>query len=208
MLFFLTGDIQTGKTRWLEKTIAILAERGIVSAGVIAPGIWIEDDRFIKLGIDNVLLPQGERITFALREDIAKSKGAYDANAQSASAGLHWAIDEDAIKRVNNHFEELLRDAETPRSKQGELLVVDELGRLELMRGGGLTAAVTLLKQGAGGRFRHGVVIVRDSLLDVAKAQLPQAAWGGFTDIYPNDDSLQKLLSSFSSHEEHEEQTR
>ena len=69
MLFILTGDIQIGKTRWLESTCRKLAADGIPCAGVVAPGVWVPSEHgdangFEKLGIDNLLLPQGERIPF------------------------------------------------------------------------------------------------------------------------------------------------
>lgn len=64
---------------------ASLQAAGTCVAGVVAPGQWVprpegQPDgkhgfdgagRFEKLGIDNVLLPQGERIGFARRRDLA-----------------------------------------------------------------------------------------------------------------------------------------
>ena len=41
MLFLLTGEVQIGKTRWLEGLVADLAERGVPCAGVLAPGQWV-----------------------------------------------------------------------------------------------------------------------------------------------------------------------
>ena len=38
MLFILTGDVQSGKTRWLERLVAELAADGVESRGVLAPG--------------------------------------------------------------------------------------------------------------------------------------------------------------------------
>ena len=40
MLFLLTGDVQIGKTRWLERLAAELAGDGVPVAGVLAPGVW------------------------------------------------------------------------------------------------------------------------------------------------------------------------
>ena len=74
MLFILTGDVQSGKTRWLERLVAELAADGVESRGVLAPGVWrlradgddggprplgSGEGAYEKLGIDNVLLPQG-----------------------------------------------------------------------------------------------------------------------------------------------------
>ncbi|MBR2835130.1 MAG: hypothetical protein IKE43_05430 [Coriobacteriales bacterium] len=112
MLFFLTGEIQTGKTRWLEQLVKLLAEKGVLCEGVIAPGVWreipIEAEktevgvqasvsipagtrtcRYEKLGIDNVLLPGGERIAFAKRSDLA-SESERKSASQSRGAQLAW----------------------------------------------------------------------------------------------------------------------
>ena len=86
MLFLLTGDVQIGKTRWLEDLCASLQAAGTCVAGVVAPGQWVPRPegqpggkhgfdgagRFEKLGIDNVLLPQGR------------------ANASSSLAAATW----------------------------------------------------------------------------------------------------------------------
>ena len=40
MLFLLTGDVQIGKTRWLERLAAELSGDGVQVAGVLAPGVW------------------------------------------------------------------------------------------------------------------------------------------------------------------------
>lgn len=118
MLFLLTGDVQIGKTRWLEKLCGDLAAAGVCVAGVIAPGQWVPraegqpgsrhgfdgEGRFEKLGIDNVLLPQGERIVFARRRDLAEGDQPFAQGEQAKAAQLAWAISDEAIAQVNNHF--------------------------------------------------------------------------------------------------------
>ena len=68
MLFLLTGEVQIGKTRWLESLVTELADCGVSCVGVLAPGQWVpaegehaDANGFEKLGIDNVLLPSGVR---------------------------------------------------------------------------------------------------------------------------------------------------
>ena len=121
MLFLLTGDVQIGKTRWLERLAAELAGDGVPVAGVLAPGVWrvrephevpgerglAGEGRFEKLGIDNVLLPGGERVPFARRRDLALAEGSFDPTSQSASAQLAWEIADEAIARVNAHFDRI-----------------------------------------------------------------------------------------------------
>lgn len=76
MLYILTGDIQIGKTRWLQALVESLAENGVPSYGVVAPGVWREaqsssgQPQYEKLGINNVLLPNGQEIPFAKRRRI------------------------------------------------------------------------------------------------------------------------------------------
>lgn len=125
MLFLLTGDVQIGKTRWLESLCASLQAAGTCVAGVVAPGQWVPRPegqpggkhgfdgagRFEKLGIDNVLLPQGERIEFARRRDLAAGSKAFAEGAQAKAAKLGWAISDTAIAQVNSHFAMLAKQA-------------------------------------------------------------------------------------------------
>lgn len=106
MLFLLTGEVQIGKTRWLESLVTELADCGVSCVGVLAPGQWVPSEGehadangFEKLGIDNVLLPGGERIPFARRGDLARADGTFNEESQAAKAELAWHIDDAAIAR-------------------------------------------------------------------------------------------------------------
>ena len=234
MLFVLTGGIQTGKTCWLGRLVEALGAEGVRCAGVMAPGVWRKrrcgtalsagelavgsraESSFEKLGIDNVLLPGGERVPFARRVDLACQAGAYDSRSQSARAGLGWAIDDAAIARVNAHFRALAAEAgpeiETAesvgvsvsgvgsadpsladaRQHVASLLIVDELGRLELMRGEGLVEAMALLDRGPTRAFPHALVVVREDLLPLAYKRLAPA-WGAPEPIRPDDAGVDRV---------------
>lgn len=222
MLFLLTGEVQIGKTRWLESLVGELAERGVPCAGVLAPGQWVpsageraDANGYEKLGIDNVLLPGGERISFARRGDLARADGSFDEESQAAQAELAWHISDNAIAQVNAHFAQLAshvfeqgapasschpeRSAEGAKAKElppiPGLLVVDELGRLEIWRGGGLTEAVALLGQGPSAAFPHALAVVRDYLLDDAEALLAPA-WPDIARIAPDDEARAVVLAA------------
>ena len=257
MLFVLTGGIQTGKTRWLGRLVEGLEADGVRCAGVVAPGVWRErrrgaelsagelavgsraESEYEKLGIDNVLLPGGERVPFARRVDLACQAGAYDSRSQSARAGLGWAIDDAAIARVNDHFRELAAEAETeieaaeagagaanlagdPAFGLGSvepagasvsgvgsanpspadacqhaasLLIVDELGRLELMRGEGLVEAMALLDRGPTSAFPHALVVVREDLLPLAHKRLAPV-WGAPVPIHPDEEGAARVRAA------------
>lgn len=200
MLFLLTGEVQIGKTRWLESLVTELANCGVSCVGVLAPGQWVpskgehaDANGFEKRGIDNVLLPSGERIPFARRGDLARADGTFDEESQAAKAELAWYIDDAAIDRVNAHFNEIATHASAAAPG---FLIVDELGRLEIWRGGGLTSAMALLAQGPTTAFPHALVVVRDYLLDAAEALFAEA-WPDRCRIKPNDAAREAILAAF-----------
>lgn len=202
MLFLLTGEVQIGKTRWLESLVAELGAFGVPCVGVLAPGQWVpstgphaDANGFEKLGIDNVLLPGGERVPFARRGDLARADGTFDEESQAAKAELAWHIDDAAIDRVNAHFDEITAHASAVAPG---LLIVDELGRLEIWRNGGLTSAVALLAQGPTAAFPHALAVVRDYLLDDTEALLAPA-WPEIARISPNDAAREAILAAFES---------
>lgn len=207
MLFLLTGDVQIGKTRWLEDLCASLQAAGTCVAGVVAPGQWVPRPegqpsgkhgfdgagRFEKLGIDNVLLPQGERIEFARRRDLAAKSKAFTEGTQAKAAKLGWAISDTAIAQVNAHFAALAKQAANEtRLAPHAMLVVDELGRLELLRGCGLTNALAILDAGPTPQSPHAIAVVRETLLDEARKRF-EPRWGKATVIGPND-AVRKLV--------------
>ena len=283
MLFLLTGDVQIGKTRWLEDLCASLQAAGTCVAGVVAPGQWVPRPkgqpggkhgfdgagRFEKLGIDNVLLPQGKRIEFARRRDLAARGKAFEEGTQAKAAKLGWAISDTAIAQVNAHFATLAKQAsitpadsgaDDPTTAQAEvdtpaaapldngvcppvaaetaaktsplaqinsdeptvaataakaegnvlaaapaanetrlaphaMLVVDELGRLELLRSCGLTNALAILDAGPTPQFPHAIAVVRETLLDEARRRF-EPRWGKATAIGPDNAARELVLET------------
>ena len=210
MLFVLTGNIQTGKTRWLELAIDNMEANGIAVYGVLAPGIWIDHrdkairpetcdaNGFEKIGIDNILLPSGERITFARRADLALRENDYNKHAQSARAKLGWHISDEAIARVNDHFAQIAAAASNAKASNSKgLLVVDELGRLEMERGEGLTEALAALEAGPTSLYQHALIVVREMLLPHLEGKF--AAWGPRELIGPSVDERALVSSLYSA---------
>ncbi len=228
MLFLLTGELQTGKTRWLEALVDRLADEGVGSYGVVAPGVWVPSDsseasgqRLEKLAIDNVLLPERDVVPFARRRDLAMRDGELREGRQAEKLGLGWCIFDEAISKVNDHFEKIGRsraslagDAADCAAASGtsaadetnggagaspgrpSLLVVDELGPLELMHGGGLTSAARLLDEGPSEAFPHAIAVVRKSLLPLAQERFAKT-WPELLAVEPTEHSERELLSAF-----------
>lgn len=207
MIFILTGEVQTGKSRWLQKLAQTLPQMGIPVYGVLAPGIWVPSDGphadangFEKTGIRNVLLPQNETIPFATRVDLAKDARSYDAESQSGRAQLTWHIPDAAIKRVNGHLASIpsLAAQNPTQNAAPGLLIIDELGRLELLRGEGLTEALSLLEAGPSKTIPHSLIVVRSSLLNDAQRVLP-SSWGEITRILPDEAGYRTMLNAFNA---------
>ncbi|MBQ6453953.1 MAG: hypothetical protein IJJ14_06330 [Coriobacteriales bacterium] len=222
MLFVLSGNIQSGKSRWLERTAARLEGEGVVICGVLAPGVWVDcgpgrsrdtgaggGGDWDKRGIYNVLLPGWERLVFARRNDEYISDSGYGGTpgawmpkpGDEAKPGL-WGFDDSVMDRVNRHFDMLAGWAAGgihPDADAPHLLVADEFGQFELFMGRGLTSAVAMIDHGATELFPHALVVVRSELLDAGLKRLSPAAegWGGLTIIGADEDSF-KLLEEYN----------
>lgn len=198
MLFILTGQVQTGKTRWLSKLVMRLDEEGIPCYGVLTPGKWKRDGvSFEKLGIEARLLPQNQIIPFAQRADLVLSDE--QISEQSRALGLRWHIFEDALTAMNDHFKSLRGKAinleATRESPCKGLLIVDELGKLELGdEPGGLTEALRLLDQGPTDLYAHTLIVVRSSLYAQAEARFG-ASWANVQALQPSESATETLVS-------------
>ncbi|WP_172136980.1 hypothetical protein [Adlercreutzia sp. ZJ473] len=200
MLFLLTAPRQAGKTRWLERLIGDFDAAGVPCRGVVAPGVWEEkpNGSFEKLGIDNLLLPGKRRLRFALRRDLAKAAGAFCPSSQSAAANLGWEISDDAMREVNAHFAKMRSAGADERLGKGGLLIVDELGPLELLRDGGLTEAVAAVADGALSGSEHALVVVRPELVDLAEERFARA-WGGAKRIAPDEEGRLAVMRALGA---------
>ncbi len=205
MLVIVTGTRQVGKTRWLEHFIESATQSGLRCVGLISPGIWIDaaNGELKKTGISARLLPEGEEFTCALRRDLAPDNP--DQFSQADKAQLGWRVYDDAIERVNAHFDALRAQGLLPR----DILVVDEIGTLELVHGGGFTSALGMLDDPTfaapeenGSPEPNAVIIMRPELLQETKERLAPI-WGEPLVIDASCDDayrgIESLIRSFSS---------
>ncbi len=200
MLFVLTGDVRIGKSRWLEPLVSQLLHQGIPVHGVLSPGIWVpsESERadangFEKKGIQSILVPGGERFRFAVRRDLVEGAPEGGKEEPLARNALGWRIDEAALERVNAHFREFQTRPLSP--EQGGLLVVDELGRLELQHGDGLLEALRALQAGWSPCWPHSLVVVRRSLAEQAIERFGEL-WGGVRILAPDRESTRAVFEA------------
>ncbi len=138
-IVILTGESGSGKTSVCAQVAALARARGLKVAGVLTlPRVA---DGY-KVGLDVKDIRSGEC------RPLAERVGATDGPATPG-----WHFHNDGIAWGTK----VLRDA-TPC----DVLVIDELGPLELVQGKGWTISLDLLRAS---RFRLALVVVRSSLL-------------------------------------------
>ena len=191
VLYLLSSPQRSGKTRWLQALLTRRDALGVPTYGVLAPGRWASVDGILaKVGIDNLLLPDRTLLSFA---SPASAGPAGDGGcAQSRRAGLGWDISDSALLHVNDHFEALLARRGELAARPG-VMVVDELGPLELARGEGLRSALALLDAGPCAAWEDAVVVVRPALLEAAAEGL-RDAWGEPEPLQPGSRVPRRLL--------------
>ncbi len=145
-IIVLTGDRGIGKTT----TCLQLAQRaqadGFDCAGIVSLGRFTDGD---KLGIDLLDLRTQTRCSLAEADDrpAPLRTGRYRFDVAAMQRGLDWL------------------EAACPC----DLLIIDELGPLELERGEGWANALGILRTG---HFRLAVVVVRPALTNVFTAAM------------------------------------
>jgi nucleoside-triphosphatase THEP1 len=149
----LTGPVGVGKTTVAERVVDLARQQGLVCAGLLAPAMLNGCGQ--KAGIWGVDVRSGERRILACtdRDLGGPSIGPYSFD----QATLDWAV---------TLVEQALCP---PTSWTCDLLVVDEIGKLELWQGLGLAPLLPRLAAGAASR---SLVLVRDSLLAELQARL------------------------------------
>ena len=147
----LTGPIGVGKTTVAERVAGLALRRGLACGGLLAPALI--DACGQKAGIWGVDVVTGEqRVLARTDQDLGGPQvGPYSFDG----AALQWAVE--------------VVEAAIPRA---DLVLVDEIGRLELWQAGGLAPVLPRL---AAGEARRALVLVRESLLAELQARLEPA---------------------------------
>lgn len=146
MIIVLSGPVRSGKTTLLEKTARVLKKTGAAVEGYLTPSERSEDHRVERYVL--LSLRDGRRFPFLSR----------DARGAAARAGRFF-MDGEGLRRA----ERIIRDAPA----EG-LLVVDEVGPLELAGGGVRDAIGDALT----GRKGATILVVRESILEEALENL------------------------------------
>jgi ABC-type cobalamin/Fe3+-siderophores transport system ATPase subunit/nucleoside-triphosphatase THEP1 len=147
-----TGARGSGKSRWCAAVVAAARARGLSVAGVASPAV-LEGGRKVAIDLVDLRRDARRRLAEVRRAD------------EPGTSTQRWRFDEAALAWGNA----ALREAAATRV---DLLVVDELGPLEFVRGVGFTEGVSALDAG---RFAVACVVVRPALVDEALRRWPDA---------------------------------
>ena len=149
-LLLVTGLSGAGKTTWCTKLARIAKEKGLTVRGILSPGVF-KGQRKMGIGVQNLATGE-ERLLATLNE-----------NDYRDLSTPRWTFDAEQLKWAND----ILADID-----ESDLLIIDELGPLEFLRGEGLTAALEIIDQK---RYHVACVVVRSSLLPKVLQRWPDA---------------------------------
>jgi nucleoside-triphosphatase THEP1 len=150
VLILVSGPVRAGKTTLCRRLVERARECGLPVGGVLTPAL-IEGG--VKAGIQAVDLRSGEtRLLAHVDRDLGGTRvGPYSFDDQM----LAWVV----------------LCCERALEGDDSIVFVDEIGKLELNRGGGLARLIPML---AWPREQITVAIVRDFLLDALLERLPE----------------------------------
>jgi nucleoside-triphosphatase len=142
----LTGGYEAGKTRACLALVAAARAEGWRVGGVASPAVFSRGAKSAILVED---LRTGESRLLATKSE------------RPGAGGIGYAFDESALAWA---------DGLVAAAPPCDLLVVDELGPLELLQGRGLRSALTVLREG---RYRLALVVVRPDLVEAFRREVP-----------------------------------
>ena len=163
-IVLLAGERGAGKSTVCRETIALAQARGYSCGGVLTLG---RPDG--ALDVLDVRSGRVRRLTLEPDANQAVIQGRFHFDPET----LAWG------------------DAALAQATPCHLLVVDELGPLEIERGEGWSKAFEMLY---GGNFTLALVVVRPELIVHAQLKLPASAANVFTVTAHNRDDLPRLL--------------
>lgn len=149
----LTGPVGVGKTTVSERVVGLARRRGLACGGLLAPAMVNSCEQ--KTGIWGVDILTGERRILA-RTDRALDGPAIGSYSFDSEA-LEWAVS--AVEKA----------LDLAPSRPCDLIIVDEIGKLELWHNIGLAPILPRL---ASGEVSRSLVLVRDSLLAELQSRL------------------------------------
>jgi nucleoside-triphosphatase THEP1 len=151
-LLIVSGDVETGKTRFSQLLAQAMQAQGWDIAGIVSPAV-LHGKR--KIAIDVHDLRSGRSRRLAERVDAGSAlQGPATRRWQFSQAGLDWS---------NSRLETAI---------PCDLLFIDEIGPLEFEHGAGMLSSLEAIDSGS---YLAAVIVIRSSLLGHARQRWPHA---------------------------------
>ena len=165
-LIFVTGPRGSGKSSRCAEFVSIARACGIPAGGILSIPVF---DSGTKTAIELLDVGTGASRRFARRH-----------GSDDTDVG-RWKLEDGALEWANG----VLR-----RAAGSEILLVDELGPMELLRGEGLVDGVRALDNGG---YALALAVVRPELIPLVLERWPQ---GRVVDVGRNRSALVTLIGS------------
>ncbi len=149
-IIIITGERGIGKTIFCRKLIEDVVLNGFTVAGILSPARF---ERGVKVGIDITDLATKQRFCLAKRRKLVDPK--------SATPG--WEFDQEKLEWGNT----ILDIDFNP-----DLLIVDELGPMELIHNKGWLNGICAINEG---KYHGAIVVIRPELVTIGKKLWSQA---------------------------------
>jgi len=169
-IVLITGQRAVGKTYVCQSVVEEAQRRGYTCAGLLSPALFEGQQ---KVGISLVDVTSGEERPLATAD--AAPLGVRRGRYRFVNSTLEWGT-------------RVLAEA-TPC----DLLVVDELGPLELEKGRGLVKALDVLAKGG---FSLALVVVRPELVEQVRERLPAEEVHIVHVTFANRDGLSRQIAA------------
>ena len=153
LLVLITGESEAGKTTWCRALIDRALARDLNPSGLISPAVF---DSGSKIAIDLIDIASHERKRLAERR-------AADQPTRNGKGTRNWLFNDLVLAWGNAVLLNL---------HLTDLLIIDELGPLELLENDGLTSGLKLIDER---QYRLACVVIRPSLLATALDRWPWA---------------------------------
>jgi nucleoside-triphosphatase THEP1 len=153
-LLIVTGEIGTGKTTWCQQWIDYAREQQARVCGLLSPAL-VQDG--LKIGIQLVnLATREQRLLAWLR--------AGDKDNATGITTKRWRFDPDTLAWGDTVLQDITNT---------DVLIIDELGPLELEYGIGWQSALELINSEEA--YGMACIVVRPALVPVALSRWPHA---------------------------------
>ncbi|MDK2982471.1 MAG: nucleoside-triphosphatase [Chloroflexota bacterium] len=173
-LFIITGARNVGKTRLCMRLIEMLQAQKRPVCGLVSPGIY---ENGCKTGILVREIASGDE----------KQLATYEPGWDPEVPSREWRFDMQAVEWGNERLQAI---------RKAEILLIDELGYLEMEQNRGWTAALSLLD---GRKYEQAVLVIRPDLLDIARSRWHPSAFISVKSESEREEQALKLLAYLSA---------